>query len=64
MGSVYSCDIMSGGNESMIIGFISIIVIIVANIIISIVIVMIVCCGDGRESAGMTSGGHIQMGWW
>ena len=37
MGSVYSCDIRSGGNESMTISIISIIIIIVAYIIISIV---------------------------
>ena len=41
MGCVCSCDIRSGGNESMTISIISIIIIIVANIIISIVIVMI-----------------------
>ena len=64
MGSVCSCDIRSGGNENMTISFISIIIISVAYISISIVIVMMVCCGDGRVSAGMTSSGHSQMGWW
>ena len=41
MGSICSCDIMSGVNDSVTISIISIMIIIVANIIISIVIVMI-----------------------